>query len=47
MNKQTCSNCGKENKYSKKELDKVFPFSRERLICRHCNHTLSVCRGFI
>lgn len=40
-----CSNCGKKNKYSQKELDLVFPYSRETLLCKHCNHTLSVCSG--
>lgn len=44
---QTCSNCGHMNHYTKKELEEVFPYSRERLKCRKCNHTLSVCGGFV
>lgn len=47
MIKQKCSNCGKENEYSEKELKESFPNSRETLICRHCNKTLSVCGGFV
>lgn len=45
MKTQKCSNCGKESKYNKKELDKVFPFSRELLDCKSCGHKLSVCSG--
>jgi len=41
-----CSNCGKMNNYTKKELEEVFPYSREMLLCRYCNHTLSICSGF-
>ena len=29
------------------ELKAVYPHSRERLICKHCNHTLSVCSAFL
>lgn len=39
---QKCSNCGFINKYTKEELEAVFPFSRETLICRNCLRTLSV-----
>jgi len=45
--KLKCSNCGKDNEYTQKELDEVFPYSRERLNCRHCGHKLSVCGGFL
>lgn len=41
-----CSNCGKNSEYTQDELDEVFPYSRERLICKNCGHTLSVCSGF-
>lgn len=41
-----CSNCGKGNEYTQEELDAVFPNSRERLICKFCFHSLSVCSGF-
>lgn len=44
--KMRCSNCGKENEYTQKQLDKVFPYSRELLICKHCNRTLSLCGWF-
>jgi len=43
---QKCSNCGKDSEYTEEELKAVFPFSRERLICKHCNHPLSVCSGY-
>lgn len=45
--KQTCSNCGAENRYSQKELEKVFPHSRERLKCKSCGHVLSVCLSLL
>jgi hypothetical protein len=44
---QRCSNCGKDNEYSEEEVEKVFPYSRETLLCKHCNRTLSVCSGFV
>ena len=40
-----CSNCGNYNDYIEKEVMEVFPYSRETLICKYCNHTLSVCGG--
>lgn len=47
MKKQKCSNCGEESEYTDEELEKVFPKSRERLNCKHCNHKLSVCSWFV
>ena len=43
---QFCSNCGSKNNYTKKELDEVFPYSRERLKCKKCGRPLSVCSYF-
>ena len=43
---QTCSGCGHMNHYTKKELEEVFPYSRERLICEKCGRHLSVCSYF-
>ena len=45
--KQICSNCGSENKYTEEELEKVFPYSRERLKCRGCEHVLTVCSNLL
>lgn len=42
MVKMSCSNCGFENEYKESEIEEVFPYSRERLICKKCNHALSV-----
>lgn len=41
MVKCVCSNCGKSNEYTQEEIDKVFPFSRETLICKKCKRVLS------
>ena len=43
--KQICSNCRFINEYTKEELEKVFPYSREKLKCRGCGHVLSICSG--
>jgi len=45
MIKQKCSNCGAVNEYPDNEVKKAFPFSREKLICKNCGKTLSVCGG--
>ncbi len=42
MIQQKCSNCGKENDYTKEEWK-----GREFTLCKHCNHTLSICNGFL
>ena len=42
-----CSNCGRKNNYTQKQMDRVFPYSRERLKCKFCTHTLSVTSGFL
>lgn len=47
MKKFKCSNCGKSSKYTEREIDEAYPYSREKLICLHCKHFLSVCGGFI
>lgn len=47
MKELKCSNCGWLNEYSNKEINKVFPYSRERLICKNCKHTLSVNSYFV
>lgn len=47
VNKQKCSNCGNWNIYTDKEMEEAFPYSRETLICKSCNHTLSVCGGIL
>jgi len=39
----SCANCGKTSEYTEEELAEAFPFSRERLKCRHCHRILSVC----
>jgi len=44
---QKCSVCGKISEYTQKELDEVFPFSRELLKCKHGNHPLSSCSGIV
>lgn len=44
---QDCSNCGKRNEYTKKEVEEVFPHSREKLKCSSCGHTLSVNSWFV
>ena len=44
---QRCSHCGKESEYSEEELKEVFPYSREKLICKSCGHTLSVCSWMV
>lgn len=44
MEIQQCSNCGKKSEYTQKELDKVFPYSRERLLCKKCGNHLSINR---
>ena len=47
MQKFKCSNCGAENEYSDNEVKNAFPYSREKLICRKCGKSLSVCGGFL
>jgi len=39
--KSKCSNCGKWNKYSRKEWK-----GRELTICIYCGHPLSICSFF-
>ena len=43
--KMRCSNCYRYTEYSNTEITDEFPFSRERLICRHCMRPLSITSG--
>jgi hypothetical protein len=42
-----CSNCLATAYYPKEEIDNLFPFSREKTLCKNCGSTLSVCSGFL
>ena len=45
--KMQCSNCSKFTIFEREEVEKVFPFSREILKCRHCYRSLSITGGFL